>query len=209
MYTLKYAGRLAAQLRQAIIKFNILPAVNLLAGPVIVACGELKFRDAAWGASHDPPRPLFSRSVDAFRDNRYGGVFLVDDATPQMRKRWAKAAEKNLEKRRASIWARNILLRRYLTNEYCRTGLCRADLRASFDTSDGMYTSGRRMQAPSSPYKDTPRDFAANGPRDTGVVASIAHNFGKDICVITLLSPLPMKILPGAGIDPHSNEKKS
>ena len=89
MYALKYANAPeVAQLRQAMIKFNILQAVNLLAGRVIVRNGENKLRDADWGASHNPPRLLPSGRLDPQLDDIVKGIFLADNATPEMKELW-------------------------------------------------------------------------------------------------------------------------
>jgi hypothetical protein len=104
MYALKYAetlGSEVAHLRQAMIKFNVLQAVNLLAGRLIVGKGEQKLRDAIWGASHDPPRLLSSGILDPRLDDRFKGVLLADNASPELRQLWAEVTEKQREEVRA------------------------------------------------------------------------------------------------------------
>ncbi|KEF50857.1 uncharacterized protein A1O9_13094 [Exophiala aquamarina CBS 119918] len=105
MYALKFAeglGPEVAQLRQAIIRFNILQAVNLLAGRVIVGNGEYKLRDAVWAASRNPPCLLSSGRLDPHLDDRFKGVFLADNATPEMKQLWAEAAEKKSDEERTA-----------------------------------------------------------------------------------------------------------
>jgi hypothetical protein len=117
MYALKFAegiGTEVAKLRQAMIKFNILQAVNLLAGRVIVGNGETKLRNAVWGASHNPPRLLSSGRLNPQLDNRFQGVFLADDATPEMRQLWAEATKKRRDEVSRSFSGKHLAVR-YLT----------------------------------------------------------------------------------------------
>ena len=65
---------------------------------VIVGNGEKKLRDAVWGASHEPPRLLSSGRLDPQLDNRFKGVFLAKDASPEMRQLWTGVTKKQRDK---------------------------------------------------------------------------------------------------------------
>jgi hypothetical protein len=117
MYALRFAEGLlpeVTQLRQAMIKFNILQAVNLLAGRIIVGRGEYKLRNAVWGASHDPPRLLSSGRVDPRLDDRFKGVSLANNASPEMRQLWAKVVKTKRDQVSLSAIGKHIAVR-YLT----------------------------------------------------------------------------------------------
>jgi len=86
MYALKFAeGPEVAELRQAMIRFNTLQAVNLLAVFVIIGNGENKLRDAVWGGSHIPLCLLPNGRLNPQLDDGFKGTFLADNTTPGLR----------------------------------------------------------------------------------------------------------------------------
>jgi hypothetical protein len=138
MYALKFAegfGPEVAKLRQAMIMFNILQAVNLLAGRVIVGNGEYKLQNAIWGASHNPPRLLSSGRLNTQLDDRFKGVFLAGDATPEMRQLWTKTTRKKRDEVSRRIAGKHLAVR-YLTTS--RNGLRTLNLWALFNNFEAM-----------------------------------------------------------------------
>ena len=94
MYAIKYTrglDPLVRQVRQAMIEFTILQAVNILAGRIIVGPGISKLQGALWAADQNPHRLQPNGQLNPGLDTRFKGVFLSPNATFEMKKLWERA----------------------------------------------------------------------------------------------------------------------
>lgn len=89
MYALKYSHDLdpmVGRLRRAMIKFTFLQAFTILGGGLIHGPGESKLRDAIFGASRKPHLLLPTGKLNPNLDDRFKGIFLSPQATPEFKR---------------------------------------------------------------------------------------------------------------------------
>ena len=97
MYAFGHIDGLDCRVRvlwQAMFRFNLLQALNILAGRVVHGPGESKLRDAVWGAGHTPCLLLPVGRLDPLRDTRFKGIFLAEE----LRRIWHRNASEENQK---------------------------------------------------------------------------------------------------------------
>jgi hypothetical protein len=89
------------RIRTAALRFSFLQAVNILSGSIIRGPGIEKLQDVVYGASRSPPLLLASGRLDKSLDDRFKGIFLAHNATPEFKQKWRDMmAEKSDQVRR-------------------------------------------------------------------------------------------------------------
>jgi hypothetical protein len=86
MYAARHPNPMIRELRLAMIKFNLLQAVNLLEGRLITGPGMFKLQNACWGANQEPHCLLSNGLLDPTLDRRFKGVFIASTATSEMKR---------------------------------------------------------------------------------------------------------------------------